>query len=171
MLVLDAVTDEPLWRLFDRGVRPITIEKNPDGSTKRLFVQLTNLHGFAVVDFAQRKVVRQITLPDVPENERHPGSDAPSHGIGVAPDGKTLWVASRLNNYVYEYSLPNLEYMGGVKTGNNPNWLTFTPDSKSVYVAVSGANEVAVIDIESRTLTATVPVGSNPQRNITAVFR
>jgi hypothetical protein len=103
MLVLDAATDEPLWRLFDRGVRPITIEKNADGSTRRLFVQLTNLHGFAVVDFAQRKVVRQVTLPDLPENERHPGSDAPSHGIGVAPDAKTLWVASRLNNYVYEY--------------------------------------------------------------------
>ena len=60
--------------------------------------------------------------------------------------------------------------MGGVKTGNNPNWLTFSPDSKYVYVAVSGANAVAVIDVQSRTVAATIPVGSNPQRNITAVF-
>jgi hypothetical protein len=51
LLIIDAKTDEPLWRIFDRGVRPIAIEKKPDGSTNRLFVQLTNLHGFAVVDF------------------------------------------------------------------------------------------------------------------------
>ena len=171
MLVIDAATDEPLWRLFDRGVRPIAIETNPDRSTKRLFVQLTNLHGFAVVDFAQRKVVREVTLPDVPADQRAGNSDAPSHGIGIAPDGKTLWVNTRLNNYVYVYSMPNLEYLGGVKTPNNPNWLTFSPDSKYVYVACSGANEVMVIDIATRTKAADIPVGPNPQRNTTAVFR
>ena len=171
MLVIDAATDEPLWRLFDRGVRPIAIETNPDRSTKRLFVQLTNLHGFAVVDFAQRKVVREVTLPDVPADQRAGNSDAPSHGIGIAPDGKTLWVNTRLNNYVYVYSMPNLEYLGGVKTPNNPNWLTFSPDSKYVYVACSGANEVMVIDVATRTKVADIPVGPNPQRNTTAVFR
>ena len=171
MLVIDAATDEPLWRLFDRGVRPIAIETNPDRSTKRLFVQLTNLHGFAVVDFAQRKVVREVTLPDLPPDQRAGDSDAPSHGIGIAPDGKTLWVNTRRNNYVYVYSMPNLEYLGGVKTPNNPNWLTFSPDSKYVYVACSGANEVMVIDIATRTKAADIPVGPNPQRNTTAVFR
>jgi YVTN family beta-propeller protein len=171
MLVIDAATDEPLWRLFDRGVRPIAIETNPDRSTKRLFVQLTNLHGFAVVDFAQRKVVREVTLPDVPPDQRAGESDAPSHGIGIAPDGKTLWVNTRRNNYVYVYSMPNLEYLGGVKTPNNPNWLTFSPDSKYVYVACSGSNEVMVIDVATRTKAADIPVGPNPQRNITAVFR
>src|SRR6266850_2146424 len=171
LLVLDAATDEPLWRIFDRGVRPIAIEKKPDGSTNRLFVQLTNLHGFAVVDFAQRKVVREVTLPDVPQDQRAPGSDAPSHGIGISPDGRTLWVNTRLNNYVYVYSLPNLEYIGGVKTPNNPNWLTFSPDGKYVYIACSGANEVMVIDVQSRTKVASIPVGPNPQRNITAVMR
>jgi YVTN family beta-propeller protein len=171
MLVLDAVTDEPLWRLFDRGVRPIAIEKRADGSTHRLFVQLTNLHGFAIVDFVQRKEIGRVTLPDVPVDQQTGGSDAPSHGIGIAPDGKTLWVNTRRNNYVYVYSLPNLEYLGGVKTPNNPNWLTFSPDSKYVYVACSGANEVTVIDVQSRTKVAAIPAGPNPQRNITAVLR
>ncbi len=171
LLVIDAVTDEPLWRLFDRGVRPIAIETKPDGSTNRLFVQLTNLNGFAVVDFATRKVVREVTLPEVPLAERGGNSDAPSHGIGIAPDGKTLWVNTRRNNYVYVYSMPNLEYLGGVKTGNNPNWLTFSPDSKYVYVAVSGANETMVIDVASRTRVTGIPVGPNPQRNITVMMR
>jgi YVTN family beta-propeller protein len=136
-----------------------------------LFVQLTNLHGFAVVDFATRKVVREVTLPDVPPSERAGNSDAPSHGIGIAPDGKTLWVNTRLNNYVYVYSMPGLEYIGGVKTPNNPNWLTFSPDGKYVYVACSGANELIVIDVASRTKVASIPVGPNPQRNTTVVMR
>jgi len=171
LLIIDAKTDEPLWRIFDRGVRPIAIEKKPDGSTNRLFVQLTNLHGFAVVDFATRKVVREITLPEVPPSDRAGNSDAPSHGIGISPDGKTLWVNTRLNNYVYVYSMPNLEYLGGVKTPNNPNWITFSPDGKYVYVACSGANELLVIDVASRTKVASIPVGPNPQRNTTTVIR
>ena len=35
------------------GVRPMAIEANPDGSTKRIFAQLSDLNGFAVVDFAR----------------------------------------------------------------------------------------------------------------------
>src|SRR5688572_17002383 len=55
MTVIDAATDQPQWTLFDEGVRPMAFETNADGSTRRIFVQLSNVHGFAVVDFAERK--------------------------------------------------------------------------------------------------------------------
>ena len=45
------------------GVRPMAIEANPDGSTKRIFAQLSDLNGFAVVDFAERKETARIELP------------------------------------------------------------------------------------------------------------
>src|SRR5713101_5317562 len=68
----DANREQPLWTLsFDKGVRPMAFERNADGSTSRLFVQLSDFHGFAIVDFAQRKEVGRITLPDVPPAERH----------------------------------------------------------------------------------------------------
>jgi YVTN family beta-propeller protein len=51
MTVIDQKTDEPMWTLFNEGVRPLAFETNADGSTKRLFVQISDLHGFAVVDF------------------------------------------------------------------------------------------------------------------------
>jgi DNA-binding beta-propeller fold protein YncE len=35
---------------------------------------------------------------------------APSHGIAVAPDGKSLWVTSIPNNAVYVYSLADWAY-------------------------------------------------------------
>ena len=92
MTVIDQKTEEPLWTLFEEGVRPMAFEVNPDGSTKRIFVQLSNVHGFAIVDFQQRKEVGRITLPDdVPAEkvDKGPFNASPSHGIGVAPDGKT----------------------------------------------------------------------------------
>src|SRR5215210_5587025 len=64
MTVIDSKTDEPAWTLFEEGVRPIAFETGADGSTKRAFVQLSNFHGFAVVDFEQRKEVSRITLPE-----------------------------------------------------------------------------------------------------------
>src|ERR1051325_11216778 len=70
MTVIDAKTEEPVWTLFDEVVRPIAFETNADGSTKRLFVQLSEFHGFAIVDFQQRKEVGRVTLPnDIPADK------------------------------------------------------------------------------------------------------
>jgi YVTN family beta-propeller protein len=173
MMVFDTKTDEHLWSAFDQGVRPIAFETNPDGSTKRLFVQLSDFHGFAIVDFAARKEVSRVTLPEIPVAQRDTGqfNGSPSHGIGVAPDGKTLWVTSRPNRRVYVYSLPDLKLLGDVGIGKSPDWITFTPDSKTVYVSSGGANTVSAIDIESRKEVARIPVGEDPKRNITAVLR
>jgi hypothetical protein len=44
----------------------MAFEANPDGSTRRIFVQLSGFHGFAVVDFAKRAEVARITLPNQP---------------------------------------------------------------------------------------------------------
>jgi len=173
MSVFDTKNDELLWSLFNEGVRPIAFETNPDLSTKRLFVQLSEVHGFAVVDFAQRKEVSRIMLPEIPAAERDPGpfNGSPSHGIGVSPDGKTLWVTSRPNRKVYAYELPNLKLLGEVVIGKSPDWVTFSPDSKTVYVSTGGANAVSAIDIATRKELTRIPVGESPKRNITATLQ
>jgi YVTN family beta-propeller protein len=175
MTVIDQKTEEPAWTLFSEGVRPIAIETNPDRSTKRLFVQLSDLHGFAVVDFQQRKEVTRVTLPnDIPAEkvDKGPFNASPSHGIGVAPDGKTLWVTSRPNARVYVYSLPDLTLLPGpVDLGGRPDWVTFTPDSKLVYIATENTDTVVAIDVASRQQAAKIKVGKAPKRNITMVMK
>jgi len=173
LTVIDAKSEEPAWSLaFDNGVRPIAFEANPDRSTKRMFVQISNFHGFYVVDFEQRKEISRVNLPDLPIQQRHLDmlQGSPSHGIGVAPDGKTLWVNSKMNSYVYAYSLPDLKLLGGVKVGDHPDWLTFTPDSKRIYIANAGSNSVSAVDIATRIEIAKIPVGQVPKRNITATL-
>jgi YVTN family beta-propeller protein len=175
MTVIDQKTEEPSWTLFTEGVRPIAFEVNPDRSTKRLFVQLSEVHGFAVVDFQQRKEVARIMLPnDIPAEkvDKGPFNGSPSHGIGVTPDGKTLWVTSRPNARVYVYSLPDLTLIPGpVDLGGRPDWVTFTPDSKLVYIATENTDTVHAIDVATRKEVAKIKVGKSPKRNVTMVIR
>ena len=171
--VIDTELERPVWSIhFEGGVRPLTFDTNPDGSTRNMYVQVTNLHGFAVVDWAKRKEARRITQPDIPIAERNTYGiqGAPAHGIKVSPDGKTLWSTSKINGHVYAYSLPDLEYLGGVSVGVVPDWLTFTPDSQFLYVANAHSNTVSVVDVTALTEVKMIPVGQVPKRNLTAVL-
>ena len=171
--VIDTTIEQPVWSVhFEGGVRPICFETNPDGSTRRMFVQVTNLHGFAIVDWDKKREVGRITLPDVPPAERNSDGiqGAPAHGILIAPDGKTLWSTSKINSHVYAYSMPDVKYLGGVRVGKVPDWLTFTPDSKKLYVANAHSNFVSVIDVAARKEIAQIKVGQVPKRNITAIL-
>jgi YVTN family beta-propeller protein len=176
--VVDLQSDAIAWRVqLDRGVRPMAFERNPDGSTRRIFAQLSGFNGFAVIDFAKRAEVARIKFPDQPSGfgalEGRDGT--PSHGIGVAPDGKSLWVNSTLADAVFKYSLPDLKLLGHCAlplvhspghspTGGVPEWITFTPDSKFVYVSNSGARSVSAIDVQTLKQVAEIPVGEVPKR-------
>src|SRR3984893_3533277 len=182
--VVDAKTYEVVWDYqFDLGVRPMTIEANADGSTKRIFVQLASFDGVAAVEFAKHEEAARIKLPDL-----HTGVDmdagrldAPSHGIGVHPDGKTLWVTSIPQNAVFIYSLADLKLMGHImlpelKLSGHPlggavaHRVTFTPDGKTIYIANSGLRSVTAIDTASMTIKAVIPVGEVPKRINTLVL-
>ena len=170
--MLTAIDEETLqvaWELpFDLGVRPMAFEKAPDGSTSRIFVQLSAYNGFAVVDFKTHKEVSRIKLPDEPSGGKV-GGGAPSHGMGVAPDGKTLWVNSSPATSVFVYSLPELKVLGYVKIGKVPDWITFTPDGKTAYIAISEENLISAVDTATRKEVARIPVGEVPKRNGTVM--
>ena len=169
--VIDTEFERAVWAYhFEGGVRPFTFDTNPDGSTRNMYVQISNLHGFAVVDWEKRREVRRIVQPDIPAAERNTYGiqGAPAHGIKITPDGTSLWSTSKINGSVYAYSLPDLEPLGGVKVGVVPDWLTFTPDSRHLYVANAHSNTVSVIDVAAREEVEVIQVGQVPKRNITA---
>jgi YVTN family beta-propeller protein len=185
LTVVDLQTDQPVWTLnLGSGVRPMAFEANPDGSTKRIFAQLSGFNGFAVVDFAKHIEEQRIKLPDQPGGygiaEGRTGT--PSHGIGVTPDGKSLWIASTAANALFQYELPSLNLLGYVElphvypqgqkpSGSVPEWITFTPDGKVLYVSNSGDRSISAIDTEKRQLVAIIPAGEVPKRINTMVVR
>jgi len=172
--VIDAQSEEPAWTLeMDLGVRPMTFNWNPDGSTKWIFAQLSGFNGFAVVDFATRKEINRIKNPELPPGKATvPEGSDPSHGMAVTADGKTLVVCSRLNNFLYAYSLPDLKVLGGAELGGKgAGWVTLTPDGKTAYVANPVTNDVSVVDIKSMKEITRIPVGFVPKRNVTGLLQ
>ena len=170
--VVDTKTDMPVWTTYwDLGIRPMTMDTNSDGSTRRIYAQLSNFNGFGVLDFNTRKEVTRIEYPEVSPDQRttgHGGNTA--HGIGVTPDNKYLVANSSLNSSVYVYTLPDLNLVGGVRVGHSPNWVTITPDSKYAYVSLSGQNSVAVVDIVKVEMIAEIMTGGQvPKRNATLI--
>jgi len=172
--VFDARTDERTWVLdMGLGVRPMAFLANPDGSTKWIFVQLTDFNGFAVVDFAARKEVNRIKNPDLPPGKKEvPEGSDPSHGLAVTADSKTIVVCSRVNNYLYSYSLPELKLIGSAElTGMGAGWVTLTPDGKTAYVANPVTNDVSVVDVKTMKETTRIKVGYVPKRNTTGILQ
>jgi len=176
--VIDLRSEQIAWEIkFDAGVRPMAFEPNPDGSTKRMFVQLNDVNGFAIVDFAKHQEVARILFPK--DQERFGAAEqrqrTPSHGIRVSPDGRALWVNSTASNATYKYSLPDLKLVGFCElplvypanrpaVGAVPDWIAITPDSSRVYVSNSGARSVTVIDAATIKPITNIPVGEVPKR-------
>src|SRR3954469_17458869 len=80
--VIDQKTEEIVWTVPTAdGVRPMAFDTNPDGSTKRIFVQLSNFNGFITVDFATHAIVDKIAVPEAPAGEKVTEGlqGAPSH--------------------------------------------------------------------------------------------
>ena len=118
----------------------MTFDTNPDGSTKHIFVQISEFHGFAVVDFATQQGTaadhaagcagRQEEPHDARlAVARHRHHARTARRSGPRASGTTSWPS---------YSMPDLKFLGMVPTGHDPDWLTFSPDSKTVYVACAG---------------------------------
>jgi YVTN family beta-propeller protein len=179
--VFDLQKMEIAWEInYDQGVLPLIVESNPDGSGRRIFANLNKTNGFSVVDFATHKEVARIKNPDEPGGFP-PGCEGISHGIGIAPDNKTLWTNSRPANAVFAYSLPDLKLLGHVSLpetpvpgksprGGGPAWITFTPDSKTVYVSTCGTKSITAIDVNAIKEVTRIPVDEMPDRISTLVL-
>jgi YVTN family beta-propeller protein len=166
--VIDTAADTVIWSLtMDEGIRPMAFTTKPDGSTNEIIVQLSGFHGFAVVDFAARKEIRRIALPDPPGHEREMEGlqGSPAHGLAITPDGRMLWSTSKYYHAVMAYSLPDYKLLGTVEVGSHPDWLTIPPDGKCLYVALAGADETVVVDNKTMKVVKRIPVGFVPKRN------
>ena len=180
VIVFDLQSEKIAWELpFEEGIAPLAVENASDGSARRVFVQVGGLNGFAVVDFANRQEVARIKYPGEYNGPRQSGTI--SHGIGVAPDGKTLWANSRTYNSVFVYSLPDLKLQGKIPLaelklpgkppmGGESDWITFTPDSKRVYISNRALHSVTAYDVDTMKKVVDIPVGEGPNRISTLVL-
>jgi YVTN family beta-propeller protein len=161
--IVDTSTHEVIKQIhMGDKVRPMAFTKGE----KTLYVQLSRLHGFMVVDPVSEKM-HKIEFP--PTNKPFPTRWPYNvvHGIAVSPDDKLVFADSVLENYVAVYSIPDHKLIKTIPVGVSPNWMTFGNEGKVLYVSNRGDNNVSVISVPDLKEITRVPVGEGPQRMIT----
>ena len=150
----------------------MAFEANPDGSTKRMYAQATGINGIWVIDWATRKTEQILFPPPLPPWQQNADGiqTGDMHGVEVLPDRSALWASSRLDSRIYGWTLPGLKYIGAVEVGPTANWMTPTPDSRYMYVAISGSDHTVAVDLQKLAIVAKIKTGARPARISTAIL-
>ncbi|MEJ7589837.1 MAG: hypothetical protein WKI04_19975, partial [Ferruginibacter sp.] len=143
LFVADAKTNELVSKIgpFSNFVRPFTI----NGKESLLFVTVDSLLGFEVGDLSTGKKLANIIVKgwNMGPVRRHGN---PSHGIGLTPDEKELWLADGYNMRIHVFSaaLP-YQQLTTIPVQDMPGWITFSIDGTFVYPSTG-----EVIDTKTR---------------------
>lgn len=132
---------------FANFIRPFTV----NGAETLVYVTVDSLLGFEVGDLATGKKIAHIVVEgwDKGPVRRHGN---PSHGIGLTPDEKELWVADGFNMRMHVFSaVKPYQQLTTIPLQDMPGWITFTIDGKYAYPS-SGE----VIDVKTRKILTTL---------------
>ncbi|HZA35397.1 MAG TPA: hypothetical protein VE505_10740, partial [Vicinamibacterales bacterium] len=133
---------------FSDSVRPFTI----NGAQTLAFVNLNHLLGFEVGDIRTGKKLHRVTVQGFSPGpvKRH---GCPSHGIGLTPDEKELWLADGHNNrmHVFDATVMPPKQVASLQVRDQPGWVTFSLDGRYAYPSTG-----EVFDVATRRIVATL---------------
>lgn len=145
---------------FNRGIRPFVL--TADG--KRMYAQLSELHGLIEFNLRKGQVLRRLRLPikkGVSEDDYD--FEAPHHGLALTPDERYLCVAGRASDYVAIVSRRRMKAVKIIRVDDAPGWAENTLNGRHCVVASTRANTVSVISYRSKRKIAEVKVGKGPK--------
>jgi DNA-binding beta-propeller fold protein YncE len=114
---------------FANNVRPFTI----NGKENLVFVTVDSLLGFEVGDLNTGQKLAHVEVQGWNRGPvRRHGN--PSHGIGLTPDEKELWVADGHNMRVHVFTAQApYQQLTTIPLQDMPGWVLFSMDGKYVY--------------------------------------
>ena len=85
-----------------------------------------------------------------------------SHGIGLRPTSKELWMCDVYHDrtYVFDLTVSPPKQVATIVMQGGGYWMDFSPDGKRCYISERVGNTVAVIDTASRQTVARIAVGT-----------
>jgi DNA-binding beta-propeller fold protein YncE len=132
---------------FSNFVRPFTI----NGKEDLTFVTVDSLLGFEVAEFSSGKKIAHVVVQgwEMGPVRRHGN---PSHGIGLTPDEKELWLCDGHNMRMHVFrAQPPYQQLTTIPVQDMPGWITFSIDGRFAYPS-SGE----VIDVRTRKILLTL---------------
>ena len=140
--------------------RPYAVSKDE----RWMYVALSDLHGFVIVNLPDRKQTERVEFPAAPPLHCPLEPHTPTHGLALTPDGKELWVTSLADGGMYVYDIATKKLSKEISVGRCPNWVTFSPDGKYCCVSNSDSDDCSIIDTRTRREVARPKVGHGPKR-------
>jgi hypothetical protein len=125
---------------FGNFIRPFTV----NGGGTLCFVNLNDLLGFEIGDLTTGKMLHRVEVQGVEKGptKRH---GCPSHGIGLTPDEKELWLTDAHNSRLHLFDATAMppKQVASITLRDQPGWVTFSLDGKYAYPSTGDVIEVA----------------------------
>jgi hypothetical protein len=127
---------------FSAPIRPFTI----NGRATICYVNVNELLGFEVGDLVTGKKLHRVEVPGFKKGpvKRH---GCPSHGIGLTPDEKEIWLTDAFNErlHLFDATVEPPKVITSIKLRDQPGWITFSRDGAYAYPSTG-----EVIDARTR---------------------
>jgi DNA-binding beta-propeller fold protein YncE len=131
---------------FSNVIRPFTI----NGSQTLCFVNVNDLLGFEIGDLKTGKMLHRVEVQGFKQGpvKRH---GCPSHGVGITPDEKEIWVADGANSrvHIFDATVMPPKQVDSIALRDQPGWVTFSIDGTLAYPSTG-----EVIDTRTRKIVA-----------------
>jgi DNA-binding beta-propeller fold protein YncE len=148
LTVVDTRTQDVLQPVgpFSGPIRPFTVNA---GQTLCL-VNVNDCLGFEIGDLATGKRLHRVEVAGFTKGvpKRH---GCPSHGVGMTPDEKEIWVVDGPNSHVHVFDatvLPPRQTVS-IPLREQPGWVTFSLDGRHAYPSTG-----EVIDTQTKKIVA-----------------
>jgi YVTN family beta-propeller protein len=148
LIAIDLATQEIVWRMTV-GKMPAGVWMTP--GDKYLMVGLTGSDSVIVIDWRTQKIVKDIKT----------GRGA--HNFRPLGDKRHIFLTNRVDSTISIIDMDKLEKVADIKgLPAGPDCMDVTADGKELWVTFRFAKKVGIIDIASRKLISTIPVGKSP---------
>jgi DNA-binding beta-propeller fold protein YncE len=133
---------------FGNSIRPFTI----NAKQTLCFVNVNDLLGFEVGDIKTGKMLHRVEVKGYEKGpvKRH---GCPSHGVGLTPDERELWLADGPNSmvHVFDATVMPPKQTASLKVRDQPGWITFRMDGKHAYPSTG-----EIFDTKTKKIVATL---------------
>lgn len=125
---------------FSHSIRPFTV--NARGTL--CFVCINELLGFEVGDLATGKKLHRVEVQGFEKGavKRH---GCPSHGIGLTPNEKEIWLTDAHNRrlHIFDATASPPKQVASIELRDEPGWITFSIDGRFAYPSTGDVIETA----------------------------
>ena len=132
VFVADTKTHQVVQQVgpFAASIRPFTV----NGARTRTYVCVNDCLGFEIGDLNTNQKLHRVEVKGFERGpvKRH---SCPSHGIGLTPDEKEVWVVDAFNQrvHVFDNTVEPPRQKESIAVREQPGWVTFSLDGKLGY--------------------------------------